>query len=241
MTPTFYGLSDIGLSRTSNQDVWIARPEIGLFALADGIGGRKAGALAAQETIAHLHEAIRNLAEQSNYFHDAKNLSHNLRLAIEYANTAVYRRGIQTDTTLGMGSTLCCVLWTPEEILHAHVGDSRIYRFHNNQLHLLTRDHSLLSSWMASQKKEHPKPPKNIITKAMGMAKRVHPEIACLIPIPGDLFLLCSDGLTDAVGRDELEGVIRSHHSLEKMAYELILAAKNRGSGDNITVLMVRM
>ena len=237
----FYGLSDIGLSRPTNQDVWIAEPDLGFFALADGIGGRKGGELAAQQTIASLSTSIRRLAERSNYFQNAIDLSQNLRSAIEYANASVHNLGKQAEHTMGMGSTLCCLLWTQEQIYYAHVGDSRIYRFRDNQLALLTRDHSLLERWMARKEKNLPSPPKNIITRAMGMSGRANPEISCCPMLRGDLFLLCSDGLSDAVRIEELEEMIRTNQSLEEIAQTMIHSAKNMGSNDNITVLMVRL
>jgi protein phosphatase len=247
---TFCGLSDIGRNRSSNQDVWTAEPEYGFFALADGIGGRKGGDIAAKETIRALSQSIRQLdtAETSSFL-----LTEELRNAIEQANQWVYRLGCENEPLFGMGTTLCCLLWTREKIYYAHVGDSRIYRFRENRLELLTRDHSLFQRWVSKGMPlgpSSPPPPKNIITRAIGKATEANPEIAFCSREPEDLFLLCSDGLSDAILFSELQdilveyGVLQgpSGHSspLENAAKTMIERAKNKGSGDNITVLMIR-
>jgi PPM family protein phosphatase len=235
----FCGLSDIGLNRPTNQDVWAARPEIGFFALADGMGGRRAGDVAAKEALQILCETVGKLAEKSHDFQDKVNLTYELRHAIEQANRWVYKMGCEKEPLLGMGTTLCCLLWTQDMVYYAHVGDSRIYRFRNGKLDQLTRDHSLLAKWLSKKRFDHPSPPKNIITRAIGMPKPANPEISFSAHQSGDLFLLCSDGLTDVVQKEVLQKILRNAPSMERSAQRMIDSAKKMGSGDNITVLMI--
>jgi PPM family protein phosphatase len=235
----FCGLSDIGLNRPTNQDVWTANPEYGFFALADGIGGRRGGDIAAKEAVQILCESIQRLSDTSNHFQDPIDLHDEIRSAIELANEWVYKMGCESQPLHGMGTTLCCLVWTHSNVYYAHVGDSRIYRYRNEKLELLTRDHSLLARWLSKKRFTHPTPPKNIITRAIGTARPANPEISVCPHLPGDLFLLCSDGLSDVVSKDELQKIIRQTSSLEKAAKKMIDSAKKMGSGDNITVLII--
>src|SRR5579872_4298300 len=118
-----FGLSDIGLSRPNNEDVWIAMPEMGFFALADGMGGHQAGEIAARETIDHVCASIKKVQTQ-----DPVEWIIELRHAIEKANHWVHHLSQNSDTLSGMGTTLCCLVWSPNAVVYAHVGDSRIYR-----------------------------------------------------------------------------------------------------------------
>ncbi len=228
----FFGLSDIGLNRHTNQDFWAAFPELNFFALADGMGGRKGGEIAAKEAVTSLSESIRQFSPEAD-------LPQELFKAIEQANLWVYNMGCDIKPLSGMGTTLACVLWTPTFIYYAHVGDSRIYRLRNGQLQLLTRDHSLLQRWLSKKKLYGPSPPKNIITRAIGTKGRANPELAGCEVHSGDLFLLCSDGLSDAVPRGELEEILTLSATLQIAAHTMIERAKNKGSSDNITALII--
>jgi len=232
-------MPDHGLNRPTNQDVWTAKPEFGFFALADGIGGRRAGDIAAKETLNILCESIHRLSDTTNYFQNLNDLKDEIRFAIEQANRWVYQMSCESLPLQGMGTTLCCLLWTHSNVYYAHVGDSRIYRYRNDRLELLTRDHSLLARWLSKKCFSIPTPPKNIITRAIGTSRPANPEISCCSHIPGDLYLLCSDGLSDVVSREELQKILRNTSTLEKAAKKMIDSAKKMGSGDNITVLMI--
>ena len=231
----FAGLSDIGLTRQNNEDVWIAEPDIGLFALADGMGGHKAGEVAAKEAVDELCNYLKQQKERSEA---------HIRAAIEHANNQVYQKGCGTEAFKGMGTTLCLLQCTADEIIYAHVGDSRIYRFREQKLEQLTNDHSLLAQWLAQGNRpgnsDKPPPYKNIITRSVGTARKANPEITTIPHSPGDLFILCSDGLSDVLSITDLEMIITRSESLELMASRLIEKAKIKGSSDNITVLIVQ-
>jgi len=231
-----FGLSDIGVSRANNEDVWIAMPEIGFFALADGMGGHQAGEIAAREAIDHLSQTIQSIKSR-----DCVELIIELRHAIEKANQWVYRLGKQTDKLQGMGTTLCCIIYSESMVIYAHVGDSRIYRYRDNTLELLTQDHSLFAKWLKFGKKSHtPFPYKNVITRAVGTAPRANPEIAAVPHQAGDLYLLCTDGLSDVLTLEDIEKMIISSPTLESASKSLIHQAKLKGSSDNITILMIQ-
>lgn len=231
-----FGLSDIGVTRLNNEDVWVACPEIGFFAIADGMGGHKAGEIAAKETIDHLSNSVKKIKN-----HGPLEWMIELRHAIEKANNWVYRLGKKDDSLNGMGTTLCCLIWIKEAVIYAHVGDSRIYRLRECKLELLTQDHSLFAKWLQIGKESQtPFPYKNVITRAVGTAPKANPEIAICTHQPGDLFFLCTDGLSDVLSLEDIEKIINRSPNLESASKRLIQKAKIKGSSDNITILMVQ-
>ena len=137
------GISDIGRVRQNNEDVWGEIPEHHFFVLADGMGGHQAGEVAAREAIDHLSKSAKKIRSR-----DRLELMIELRHAIEKANQWVYRLGKKTDSLNGMGTTLCCLIWSEDMVVYAHVGDSRVYRYRDKKLELLTQDHSLLAKWL---------------------------------------------------------------------------------------------
>lgn len=234
-----FGISDIGISRNNNEDVWISIPEIGFFALADGMGGRKAGEIAAQKTIHDLSEIVKTLTQV-----DVMELIIELRHAIEQVNLDIFKLSCQTPQFRGMGSTLCCLLWLEETIIYAHCGDSRVYRFRNDKLTCLTQDHSLLSKWLNSNKKnvesENKFPYKHVITRAIGSSTKANPEMAVASHQKDDIFFLCSDGLSDVLSLKEMEEILCKKNSLEESANTFIEKAKAKGGSDNMTIVMVK-
>lgn len=231
-----FGLSDIGVSRPNNEDVWVAMPEIGFFALADGMGGHQAGEIAAKEAIEHLSNSIKNMPPS-----DPLNRMLELKSAIEKANAWVYQLSKEEESLNGMGTTLCCLVWTKDAVIYAHVGDSRIYRLRDQKLELLTQDHSLFTKWVKAGLKSHaPYPYKNVITRAIGTAPKAHPEVAICRHEEGDLYFLCTDGLSDVLAQDDIEKIINRSSNLEMASKKLIQRAKIKGSSDNITILMVQ-
>lgn len=235
----FCGLSDIGLSRPNNEDVWAALPEIGFFALADGMGGHQAGEVAAAAAIDSLCNSVRSIKSSN-----CMELIIELRHAIEKANRQIFRMGNQRKSCAGMGTTLCCLIWTKDTVIYAHVGDSRIYRLRKNKLELLTEDHSFFAKWKACGKLaetcETPYPYKHVITRAVGTTGRVKPEISLAVHEPDDLYFLCTDGLSDVLTAAEMETVVNSSPNLKHACERLIESAKIKGSSDNITLLMIQ-
>ncbi|MBM3199011.1 MAG: serine/threonine-protein phosphatase [Chlamydiae bacterium] len=225
-----YGISDLGLVRTSNEDLFHSIPLHHFFALADGMGGHNAGEIAAREVIHHLSTSIHQLfASEETKNRDT--LPSLLYRAITQANAWVHRLSEQKAELSGMGTTLCCLLLHQDSLVYANVGDSRIYRF-REELTQITEDHSLYPHTLAG---------KNIITRAIGTGPYVEPDIHITAVKPGDLYFLCSDGLTDYVSDIELLHILRRTPCIQTASAKMVQAAKDKGGHDNITILMVRV
>ena len=235
------GLSDVGLVRHNNEDVWSELPEENLYVLADGMGGHRAGEIAAKETI----ENFCALFKARFYDSDKKLQTVNriINKTIQDVNQLVYQMGIIQDELRGMGTTLCCVLVHPEGLVYAHVGDSRIYRLRENKLTPLTRDHSLRRELIDSGQLDEGQAAdfayNNVITKAIGTEPYVNPEIDVDTIQSGDTILLCTDGLSDMVDDEKIEQIMKKKSSLSDIAKDLIKEAKKRGGNDNVTVVVV--
>ncbi len=241
-----YGLSDIGLVRHKNEDVWNEIPEKKVFILADGMGGHRAGDVAAREAVKALVQILEtSFASPSSDDKTLFGMGARIRLAIEDVNRRVYALGKTDEALRGMGTTLCCLHIHDEGIIYAHVGDSRIYRLRDGELEQLSEDHSLLRELVAAgQIREQNAGDfayKNIITKAIGTEPIVEPSIEVTDAQEGDTFLLCSDGLSDPMSPEDIQETLNNSPSLQEAAAALIAGAKARGGSDNITVVLIRL
>ncbi len=225
-----FGISDLGLVRGNNEDVFHEIPLHRFFILADGMGGHNAGEIAAKEVVHHLSTSVCQFF--STQESPPEDLPSQLHQAIMRANLWVHALSEQKKELCGMGTTLCCMLLHQESLIYAHVGDSRIYRF-REKLEQLTEDHSLIATT--------PTAGKNIITRAIGTSPTVEPEISMSTLQPNDVYFLCSDGLTDFVSDEELTGILADHSCIKTAARRMIETAKNKGGSDNITVLMLKI
>lgn len=230
-----FGLSDIGVKRVNNEDVFAFLLEYGFFALADGMGGHKAGEIAAKEAISYVCSSIKEILIQSNSESKIEQLSYHLKKLYENANDWIYRLSKTNENLTGMGTTLCSALFLKNKILFSHIGDSRIYCLRDSTLHLITKDHSVMVPI-----KNKPTKTRKILTQVIGTAKLVNPQIGLFEQQEHDLFLICSDGLTDYVKKGYIEIILKSQFTIEKKANLLIETAKNQGSTDNITVLLIQ-
>jgi serine/threonine protein phosphatase PrpC len=239
------GLSDIGLIRQNNEDVWAELPKKRFYVLADGMGGHQAGEVAAREAVEWLCQSIdknTTLSSKSTSIQEAKDI---ITEAIEEVNTHIFRMGRQDPDLRGMGTTLCCLYFHPKAVIYAHVGDSRIYRLRGNELLQLTKDHSLLRELLdvgqinARQAGEFAY--KNIITKAIGTEHQVQPSVRTTEIIGKDIYLMCTDGLSDHLKFEEIEAILAQRKALKVEARELVDSAKSKGGFDNITLVLVRV
>lgn len=241
-TVTVYGISDIGLTRSNNEDSWKLLPNKQFFVLADGMGGHQAGEIASQEAV----DLLCSYYSEESEFGKKDLISVKLLLSkiIYQVNSFIYNLGKKHTELRGMGTTLCCCLLHPEGLIYAHVGDSRIYRFRDNHLEQLTKDHSLLRELIDlgqlndQQAKEFSY--KNIITKAIGTQPSVEASVNNTSLLNGDLILMCTDGLTDLLSFAELESLINETPPL-KIGERLISRAKEKGGYDNITIVLVKI
>jgi serine/threonine protein phosphatase PrpC len=242
------GVSDVGQKRAANEDRWFCSPEAGLAILADGMGGKLFGEVASQMAVDIIAQHVREDLPKSCHRLDrvaqscmAVNL---LDDWIRDANGQIYRKGHGEDGTYGgMGTTLVCVLALERQMVMAHVGDSRCYRLRRGALKQLTDDHSLVASQVKagqlSEKEAREAAHKNIITRAIGTSEHVKPDVVVVPLEDRDLFLLCSDGLTDMVPDEDLRKLLGANDSLDARAQSLVALANERGGRDNITAVLV--
>ncbi len=246
----FAGLTDVGLKRDHNEDSIGTDPDIGLAVLADGMGGYKAGevasAIAVNVVLEHVQQALQQqppevLDEDSGYCMGTLML----RDAITKANEVIHQTAQSQPQCQGMGTTLAAVLFYDNRCSIAHVGDSRVYRERDGQLQQLTADHSLLQElidkgFYTPEEARH-SVQKNLVTRALGVEETVRSELQ-EEPVAGaDLFLLCSDGLSDAVEDERIHLIIEEHSAnLEPIADSLIQAANRGGGNDNVSVILAK-
>lgn len=237
-----FGATDIGLVRKNNEDAWRRSPEYGFFALADGMGGHKAGEIASQEAIQFLSYSIEELLLAREKSWDIEDMSGFLRLLYENTNSWVYTLSRKKEEYRGMGTTLCSILFFEGKVLIANVGDSRIYVKRNGTLSQLTVDHSMQNMLLLEGKSaEVAMMQKNILTMAVGTSLEIEPQIEVVTPEPGDVYLLCSDGLSDYVDEESIDKNMVEGAPLNQISKNLIESAKECGSSDNITLLLVRL
>lgn len=239
------GLSDIGLVRQNNEDVWGQVPKIHFYVIADGMGGHQAGEIAARETVTTLCEIVSknlNLEDEDLTLEEAR---HILIESIEEVNAHVYKMSRKDPDLRGMGTTLCCLLVHPKGLIYAHVGDSRIYRLRSEKLFQLTKDHSLMRELIdlgqLQEKQTGEFFYRNIITKAVGTEPLVEPSVRLTSLMKKDIYLMCTDGLSDMLSLEEMEKIMNTPSTLRHAANELVKAAKEKGGIDNITLVMIKV
>jgi len=234
-------LTDVGQIRERNEDLAWADPERGLFLLADGMGGHPDGNVASQIAI----DTARFYLTTQTAEMRPRNRGQRLAAAIRAANLAIMEAAGKSEASAGMGTTMVCA-WLSRRSIHvAHVGDSRLYRVRAGQAVQLTRDHTVAHE-LISRGVLDPRSPEahqlgHILTQAVGLEEQVAPDVLQLQTEPGDVFLLCSDGLTDMVlDRNIGEIVERAAGDLVAAADALVGAALNAGGVDNITVVLTQ-
>lgn len=236
------GRSDVGLIRQNNEDVWLEKPNLRLYVLADGMGGHRAGEVAASEAANGL---CRILEKELNRKISLNKTCDIIRNAVIEVNKTVYKLGHNEAHLKGMGTTLCAVLFHEEGAILAHVGDSRIYRLHKKKLEQITTDHSLLRELMdLGQLSTYDEPEffyKNILTRAIGTEVSVEPAIQICDIEYEDIYLMCSDGLSDMVSDEEIEKILNSYKDVSDATAALVAGARAKGGHDNITVVVMKI
>jgi PPM family protein phosphatase len=222
--------SDTGKKRRRNEDSYVVAPP--LFAVADGMGGAQAGEVASKLAAAALEDT------------DSGSSSGQERVVslIQEANRRVYARANTDPATSGMGTTMTVALVEGQVVTIGHVGDSRAYLVRAGSLEQLTEDHSLVNELLKSGKlspqEAETHPQRSVITRAVGTDPDVEVDAFTVDALEGDVFLLCSDGLTDMVDDDGILDVVeRYHDDLDRVAKSLVSAANRGGGEDNITVI----
>jgi PPM family protein phosphatase len=237
MLAQYAGATDPGRRRRRNEDAYVCEPP--LFAIADGMGGAQAGEVASRLAAAVLEEAKDG--------EETGDGEARVAALIREANSRVYRRSNEDAATSGMGTTMTVALLAHAEgtIAFGHVGDSRAYRVRGGELEQLTDDHSLVGelvrSGRLSPEEAESHPQRAVITRALGTEPDVDVDTFTVEAEPDDVYLLCSDGLTDMVSGHEILGLVQASRTVEEAAQALVNAANVGGGEDNITVVLFRI
>ncbi|MBS0620406.1 MAG: serine/threonine-protein phosphatase [Verrucomicrobia bacterium] len=224
-----FAISHVGHIRSNNEDVWKILPEHNLFLIADGMGGHNAGEVAAAITAESMCASFEDHTPDDS----VEETCHKLREAVTFANQTVYQAAKEFPQYAGMGTTLSCFVIQEGALIYAHVGDTRLYRY-RRRLEQLTEDHSLRTLKEGFG-------PRHVITRAIGSQYIVQPDIGVIALQPGDLYLLCSDGLSDLVAKSTLESMLAAPRALEEIGTALVQTALEKGGNDNITLLLVKV
>lgn len=244
------GKSDVGCVRQNNEDNFGYDSRYGIYVVCDGMGGQAAGEVASKMAVnavlTYFREAPRNgsFPQVGTPTETASERANALGSAIQLANAAIYEAAAHHAAHSGMGSTIVGVLVDKGFYSIGHAGDSRIYRVREGVIEQLTRDHSLVMEQvrrgLLTQEEAQHSEMQNIIIRALGPEEKVQPDLDDQMAQPGDVLLLCSDGLIRHVPDDSILEVVQGTISLQLMADRLIEAARDGGGSDNITVLLLR-
>ena len=244
------GASDVGLQREHNEDSFVVLKEYDLFVVADGMGGHRAGDVAsklATETISEFFKSTAN-DDVTWPFHFDTNLSeeeNRLLTGIRVANRQIFERSTRSREYHGMGTTVVGAMFSPRKgrMYIGHVGDSRCYRVREGQIQLLTRDHSLINDYLLAMpdltEEQRSELPKNVITRALGMQDQVVVDLQHDDPRPGDVYVLCSDGLSGMVTDEEIQKIVNSAADIREACSKLIARANEHGGEDNVTAVLI--
>jgi protein phosphatase len=252
MRTVFAGMTDVGIVREHNEDSLLLMPDYRVVAVADGMGGHRSGDVASQLAVSTLSDffsitvghdgtwpfpADPNLTEEENY----------IVTGLRLANRRIFDRSLKRIADFGMGTTIVAAMFTKnaDRITVGHVGDSRCYRIREAEILQLTRDHSLVSDalqmapWMTDE--EIKQLPQNVITRALGIREDVLVDLVTDETRLGDLYILCSDGLSGLVSDEQMHNIVTSSKTLDDACRELIDRANFFGGTDNITAVLARV
>lgn len=233
-----YGKSDVGLRRSNNEDAFIVKPDLGFLALADGMGGVASGEVASQIFAETVSEVFSKNERQS-----GQKTLELVQKIFRLANEKIFNKANNNPHHHGMGCTAELIAFYYQNFVLGHVGDSRTYFFRQGRLRQITHDHSVVQGHIDRgliskyEAKGHSK--RNVILRAVGVNETLSVDLIRGTVLPGDFFLLCSDGLTDMVDDSVIEKVLLSStENLAEKVEQLINLAKSAGGKDNITVVM---
>ena len=246
----FASVTDPGMVRSHNEDSISADSQFGLVVLADGMGGYNAGEVASGIAVAMLSAEMKQALEEREP-HVKNGSGEPLAVALirensAKANAAIFQTSKSQPQYAGMGTTLVVALFYDNKMTVGHVGDSRLYRLRDEKLEQVTRDHSLLQeqidSGMISKEQARFSQNKNLVTRAVGIDPEVETEIHTYDVAPGDIYLLCSDGLSDMVVDDDIQSTLATLQSnLPLAAKQLVQQANDNGGRDNVSVILARV
>jgi len=244
------GRSHVGMKRNHNEDAFLVLADEHLYCVADGMGGHASGEIASRIAIEELEDFYRRSSKDADLtwpfkMDRGRNYEENrLATGIKLANARIYEAASTEANYRGMGTTIVALHFAEDGVYIGHVGDSRAYYLRDGALRQLTEDHSLLNDYLKAKKLTAEEidafPHKNVIVRALGMKDTVQVDIERFDVRDGDLFLLCSDGLSGMVHDDALMAAVTESADLEAICTKLIEMANAAGGNDNITCILVR-
>lgn len=240
----FASASDTGRARNNNEDSVVVDEPAALAVLADGMGGYNAGEVASGMATSFIKAELgRWLGEASEAATDT-DVRRAMDICVDNANRAIFNAANSNPQYAGMGTTLVVAVFRESRLLLGHIGDSRAYRWREGLLEQITRDHSLLQeqidAGIITPEQAAVSSNKNLVTRAVGVEDTVLLETHLHHTQPGDLILMCSDGLSDMVDDEDIASVLRTHDSLDEAVEALVQAANDAGGRDNISVILVQ-
>jgi protein phosphatase len=230
--------------RDNNEDAVAVDPSVGLALLADGMGGYNAGEVASGLAINAIKTELAQWLTVAGQSASIARLRQAILNSVVRANGLILRSALAQAAYAGMGTTLVVAVFHDSQLVLGHLGDSRCYRLRRGHLELITRDHSVLQeridAGLITPAQAFGSPDRNLVTRALGVAPEAVLELHDFPVEPGDLYLMCSDGLSDMVRDDMIQTVLSQALPLEETARALIALANEQGGRDNITVVLVQ-
>ena len=239
------GITDVGRVRKHNEDSITVDSQIRLYAIADGMGGHMSGDVASQTTLEELHFQINKSMDDSQLATTQEDCYNMIFDAINACNDRILKKNQDNSSTLGtgMGTTLAGIYFLADNanVIVFNVGDSRVYRLRDERFIQMTRDHSMYQDWYDSGQIGEA-PARNILSKAIGLMENTLPDLTLEAVRENDVFLICSDGLSNLIDTETIQHYLISHQhvSTHTMCEELIATANENGGNDNISVVIIR-
>ena len=245
MLVEFYSATNTGRARTNNEDSVALDEEVSLAVLADGMGGYNAGEVASGMATAFIRAELGRWLQQAAGNATDSDVRRAMDICVDNANRAIFNAANSNPQYAGMGTTLVVSVFRECRLLMGHVGDSRGYRLRGGRLQQITRDHSLLQeqidAGLITAEQAAFATNKNLVTRAVGVEDTVLLETHVHEVHPGDIYLMCSDGLSDMVDDDTIGQLLQMYESLDDAGSALIEAANEAGGKDNIAVILARV
>ena len=244
-------ITDVGLKREENEDFFLKEDNLGLYVVADGMGGHLAGEVASRVAVEMINKSVEKWleeeAQEDELFgppDDTLSLIGNYILSsIRIANRVVFEMALENEEYHGMGTTVVILYVTPNLIIAANVGDSRIYLVRDGHMEMLSKDHTIVQEQIdmgtMTEEEAATSPLRHILTKNLGSAETLDPDIFEIEPSNRDRFILCSDGVTDLISDDEILEMTKKHNDPSNLCRKLIDMALKRGAHDNATIVSV--
>lgn len=245
------GITNVGLKRSGNEDCFSKEDALGLYVVADGMGGHQAGEVASQIAVDLINKSFRRWVEQEAYEDELFGVPDNsvtiqgnyLLSSIRIANRVVYEMALEHERYQGMGTTVATLFVTSSLIIAANVGDSRIYMVRDGHIERLSKDHTIVAEQVEmgvmTEEEASSAPLKHVLTRNLGSAENVEAEIFEIEPSNNDRFILCSDGLTDLVSDREILEMAQDEDDPGNLCNQLVEKVLKRGAHDNTTVISV--